>query len=263
MNRVFSSINDSSTSAKEPEFSQSTQSNSSPNNDNWGYDLYPERKGAKYKPTWTRRIMGLEGREELDKMKCERNVYSCVVKHPVIKLMMASLKSNGCPFDIRRHISCEVCDHAVTGGYDPITNQIVVCQNTAPTENQVGGVMSHEMIHMFDWCVNDLDFKNLDHLACTEIRAANLTHCSFMSAWFDGSASPFNIRQTHGECVKIKAMTSVMAARNVTKEEATAAIDRVFPKCYADLEPIGRRIRRNSEDMERAYAEGPMYGYGT
>lgn len=75
--------------------------------------------------------------------------------------------------------------------------QIVVCQNTARSESIVGGVMIHEMIHMFDYCRNELDFKNIDHLACTEIRAANLTHCSFMSAWVQGSASPLNIKKQH------------------------------------------------------------------
>lgn len=39
------------------------------------------------------------------------------------------------------------------------------------------------MIHMFDYCTNDLDFKNVEHLACTEIRAANLAHCSFLGAY--------------------------------------------------------------------------------
>lgn len=61
----------------------------------------------------------------------------------------------------------------------------------------VQGVLTHEMIHMFDYCRNDLDFKNIDHLACTEIRAANLTHCSFLSAWTQGDASPFKIQQAH------------------------------------------------------------------
>lgn len=125
----------------------------------------------------------------------------------------------------------------------------------------VQGVLTHEMIHMFDYCRNDLDFKNVDHLACTEIRAANLTHCSFLSAWTQGDASPINVREAHQDCVKTKALQSVLAVRNITKEEALAAVERVFPKCYADLEPIGRRIRRNSRDMFKAAMEAPMYGY--
>lgn len=126
---------------------------------------------------------------------------------------------------------------------------------------QVQGVLTHEMIHMFDYCRNNLDFKNIDHLACTEIRAANLTHCSFLSSWSQGDSSPINIRATHQDCVKTKALMSVLAVRNVTKDEAIDAVERVFPRCYADLEPIGRRIRRNSPDIKKAYLEGPMYGY--
>ncbi|CAH1987404.1 unnamed protein product [Acanthoscelides obtectus] len=115
---------------------------------------------------------------------------------------------------------------------------------------------------MFDYCRNDLDFKNLDHLACTEIRAANLAHCSFMSAWMSGNASVFNIKETHQDCVKSKALSSVLAARSgISKTEAINAIERVFPKCYPDLEPIGRRLRRNSYDMYKAYEEGYYYGY--
>lgn len=117
----------------------------------------------------------------------------------------------GCPIDIRRHISCEVCDESVSGGYDPITNQIVVCQNMARGQGMIQGVLTHEMIHMFDYCRNNLDFKNIDHLACTEIRAANLTHCSFLSSVSQGDSSPINIKQTHQDCVKTKALMSVLA----------------------------------------------------
>lgn len=167
------------------------------NEEGWGYDLYPERKGETYKPRWSRVLFGLEGTENLDKAKCERNVYWCVKNSPLVKLMMGAMKSSGCPVDIRRHISCEVCDPTVTGGYDPVLNQIVVCQNMARRKGFVQGVLTHEMIHMFDYCNNELDFRNIDHLACTEIRAANLAHCSFLSACAQGDASVINIRKTH------------------------------------------------------------------
>jgi inner membrane protease ATP23 len=45
---------------------------------NWGYDLYPERRGEKYKPSWTKVIFRGEGRENIDKLRCEKNVYNCV-----------------------------------------------------------------------------------------------------------------------------------------------------------------------------------------
>lgn len=191
-------------SSREQQYTNESESNAeekqSPaesTNEGWGYDLYPERRGETYKPRWSRVLFGLEGTENLDKIKCERNIYWCVKNSPLVKLMMGALKSSGCPIDIRRHISCEVCDPTVTGGYDPVLNQIVVCQNMARRKGFVQGVLTHEMIHMFDYCNNELDFRNIDHLACTEIRAANLAHCSFLSACAQGDASIINIRKTH------------------------------------------------------------------
>lgn len=226
-----------------------------------GYDLYPERRGEDFKASWKKILLGAEGKEGIDKFKCEQNVWKCLQESPLVRLMLGALKSSGCDFDIRRHISCEVCDVSVSGGYDPILNQVVVCQNVASNQGLVQGVLTHEMIHMFDYCNNDLDFKNIDHLACTEIRAANLTHCSFMSAMIQGDASPFRVAKAHANCVKTKALCSVLAVRKVTAEEALDAVNRVFDKCYNDLEPIGRRVRRNSTDMQRAYLEAPLYGY--
>jgi len=62
-------------------------------------------------------------------------------------------------------------------------------------------------------------------------------------------------------CVKTKALASVLAVRNISHQAAVDAVERVLPKCYADLEPIGRRIRRNSTDQQKAFMEAPMYGY--
>lgn len=62
--------------------------------------------------------------------------------------------------------------------------------------------------------------------------------------------------------MKSKALYSVLAVRkDISKEQAIAVIEKVFPKCYADLEPIGRRLRRNSADPDRAYAETKHYGF--
>ncbi|XP_045465094.1 mitochondrial inner membrane protease ATP23 homolog [Harmonia axyridis] len=223
----------------------------------WGYDLYPERKPS----TDSKVAKFFKGRSNIDKTKCEQNVYKCILRSPLVKLMLGALKKSGCEVDIRRHISCEECSPNVSGGYDPILNQVVICQNTVTSPGTIQAVLTHEFIHMLDSCQNKLDFTNLEHLACTEIRAANLAHCSWLSAWISGDTSIFNFKETHQFCVKNKALSSVMAVRNVTEEEAMAAINKVFTKCYNDLEPLGRRLRRNSEDMYKVYAEGIYYGY--
>ncbi|KAL6440555.1 hypothetical protein ACFW04_003215 [Cataglyphis niger] len=234
---------------------EAVAADNSTNNGLWGSDMYPERRGTKKNRNWFKMMFGFEGRESIDKTRCEDNVYRCV-KDSTISLIYARGE-----VDIRRHISCEVCNPAVTGGYDSELNQIVVCQNMAGRKNVVRGVLLHEMIHMFDYCRNKLDTKNIDHLACTEIRAANIGHCSFMSSLLQGNSSFINIKATHQNCVKEKAKFSIMAVHEVTAEIADAAIERVFTKCYNDLEPVGRRIRRNSDDMPRAYAEAHLYGY--
>ena len=46
-------------------------------------------------------------------------------------------------------------------------------------------------------------------------------------------------------CVKQKAVLSVLAVRNVGKEEAERIVDSVFESCYADLEPAGRRLKKS------------------
>ncbi|CAH1404562.1 unnamed protein product [Nezara viridula] len=229
-------------------------------NDNYGYELFPERKGE-FTPTVTGVLTGNQGREGIERLKCERNVYKCFTTSKLVKLMAGALKASGCDIDLRRHVVCEVCNSRVSGGYDPETNQIVICQNNSRSEGVVQGIMTHEMIHMFDYCNNKVDFKNIDHLACTEIRAANLTHCSLTSSILQGDVSPFDIKANHKICVKRKAITSIIAVRNVSVDEAIAAVERVFPKCYNDLEPIGRRIKGGGADAKRAYAEGFLYGY--
>ena len=62
-------------------------------------------------------------------------------------------------------------------------------------------------------------------------------------------------------CVKKKAAQSLMLSRNLDFDVALMIVLRVFDKCYNDLEPVGRRIRRNSMDPEMAYNEAISLGF--
>lgn len=75
--------------------------------------------------------------------------------------------------------------------------KVVICQNTARSTSMVQGAMTHELIHMFDYCRHKMDLTDIRHLACTEVRAANLVHCSYLSAFIQGTASLFTIKQYH------------------------------------------------------------------
>lgn len=59
---------------------ENTNSSSSTEQKEWGYDLYPERRGQKYSPSLKKIILGIEGRESTDKLKCEKNVFACIKK---------------------------------------------------------------------------------------------------------------------------------------------------------------------------------------
>lgn len=63
------------------------------------------------------------------------------------------------------------------------------------------------------------------------------------------------------ECVKRRASDSVYAVRNITREEADAAVEKVFHKCYNDTEPLGRRIRRSLNGSDLIYSEAYLLGY--
>ncbi|XP_064605349.1 mitochondrial inner membrane protease ATP23 homolog [Liolophura sinensis] len=225
--------------------------------EDFGYFFYPEREGAKQPSFWDGVF---SGRSAGNRFKCETNVLWCVQNNPMVKLMMRALKSHGCEVSLRRHVSCENCVGSVSGGFDPVANQVVVCQNTALRRQTCCNVLAHEFLHAFDYCRANVDFENLHHLACTEIRAANMMHCSYLAALFAGDASPVNIKNRHRECVKSKALLSVLMVRNVTEEKAREVVDTVFRQMLQDLEPVGRRPRKTTRDPERALYEGQFYG---
>ena len=62
-------------------------------------------------------------------------------------------------------------------------------------------------------------------------------------------------------CVKNKAMQSVVVVRNVSIEKAMEIVDKVFDRCYYDLEPVGRIPRKYTRDADLALIEGELYGY--
>lgn len=101
-------------------------------------------------------------------MNCETKVAYVFQRSNELKLLAGAMRKYGCNFTLSRHVSCENCK-GCHGGYDPDTNQIIVCSNAKLTDNKVMATMMHEMIHMFDYCRSEFDFNNLDHVACSEV----------------------------------------------------------------------------------------------
>lgn len=199
--------------------------------------------------------------KDYQRSKCEGMVQTTFRESDELRLLAGALKKFGCNFTLARHVACELC-HNCAGGYDPDTQQIVICQNSNPTPSKILTTMMHEMIHMFDYCRANFDFDNLEHVACSEIRAANLTYCSITDRFQFRLPDFFSLKKTHHHCVKEVAFQSVKAYSPETDDDTVwKIVHKVFPYCYNDLEPFGRRPLNGSHELKHSYRERYHLGY--
>ncbi|XP_042554832.1 mitochondrial inner membrane protease ATP23 homolog isoform X2 [Dipodomys spectabilis] len=72
----------------------------------------------------------------------------------------------------------------------------------------------------------------------SQIRAANLSgDCSLVNEIF---RLHFGLKRHHQTCVRDRAILSILAVRNISREIAEKAVDEVFESCFNDHEPFGR-----------------------
>ncbi|XP_015269536.1 PREDICTED: mitochondrial inner membrane protease ATP23 homolog [Gekko japonicus] len=185
--------------------------------------------------------------------KCQVMLKIALDTSPYAKLLLDAMNNSGCTVFKDRHFSCEDCDGCVSGGFDSSTSQIVLCQNNIRHQSHMNRVVTHELIHAFDHCRAHVDwFNNIKHLACSEIRAANLSgDCSLLS---EMTRFKFGLKQHHQTCVRDRAVRSILAVRKVNKERAEKAVDEVFDACFSDHEPFGR-VPHSKQDAKYAYRD--------
>ncbi len=53
-----------------------------------------------------------------------------------------------------------------------------MCANNAEKTGQIHALLAKELLHLFDRCTAKVNYTNIDHLACTEVKKANLVDCS-------------------------------------------------------------------------------------
>lgn len=209
-------------------------------------------------------VMMGRNRESSFRRICENNVIKALEEMPMVRNAVGALKAQGCPFEWDRHVACDACAPggdpvASRGGYDERANQVFVCANNCTSAGAVHAVLVRNLVSAFDACVARADPRNLDHLACTEVRKANLANCEFSAYLSRVDARPA-VRGEHGRCVRKTAEEALVKAKFVEPAAAAAAVDRVFGRCYADLEPFGRRAC-GKEDIAMAHAERYLAGY--
>uniref|UniRef100_A0A3B4XLS9 Mitochondrial inner membrane protease ATP23 n=1 Tax=Seriola lalandi dorsalis TaxID=1841481 RepID=A0A3B4XLS9_SERLL len=205
--------------------------------DDYGYDLFPERNTGKYK-----------------KGSIAQSLFTFNHKCQVmLQFLITLLKRVTRKVFKDRHFSCEDCDGTVSGGFDAASSQIVLCQNNIHQQSHMNRVVTHELIHAFDHCRAHVDwFNNFRHLACSEIRAANLSgDCAFSN---EVARFNFGVKQHHQECVRGRALRSILAVRKISREEAEKIVDEVFDTCFNDHAPFGR-IPHSKKDAKFAYRD--------
>ena len=146
-------------------------------------------------------------------------------------------------------VSCMHCPERkpgqppVAGGYMPDTGTIVMCQNWAAQQpDEVPNTVAHELIHAYDDARAKLDWTNLVHHACTEIRAANLSgDCTFSRELNRSQIHPLYLRNSGQRCIRRRAQISVSMNPSCPNQQvAEAAVDKAWIFCFADTAPFDR-----------------------
>lgn len=126
---------------------------------------------------------------------------------------------------------------AHTGGSGPYKPRIVLVEEHNYSQEVFDRTLTHELVHAYDQCRANVDWKDLRHVACSEIRASQLSgECEFKQEVDRGS---FGFMKQHQKCIRRRAALSVGLAHNGTsKEVAEKAVDSVYDQCYKDLAPF-------------------------
>jgi len=119
--------------------------------------------------------------------------------------------------------------------------EIFLCQQHLVNEQHAHESMVHELIHAIDLCRTKMDpINNCIHMACTEIRAENLSgECGAVRELVNQRTTMGKFRGHGAECVKRRAILSVKANPNCT-EKAADYVEAAFERCFRDTFPFDR-----------------------
>ena len=120
--------------------------------------------------------------------------------------------------------------------------EIYLCEENVTGPKHANTILIHELIHAIDLCRAKMDpLRNCMQLACTEIRAENLSgECNLKWEFLRGKVNTATNFMGHGkECARRRAIDSVKANPNCT-EKAALYVDAAMERCYADTFPFER-----------------------
>ncbi|KII93094.1 hypothetical protein PLICRDRAFT_49171 [Plicaturopsis crispa FD-325 SS-3] len=195
---------------------------------------------------WRKKIgvitgMGLTEEERSSEMQrmhhqtCEERKTFLMNNSPNVIFMLKHLKLSGC--DVKsENIPCMPCDMTRAGGFQPDIGAVVLCQGHYFSKKHMEDTLVHELIHMYDHCKFKVDWGNLRHHACSEIRANSLSgDCKFSRELRRGFVA---FSKQHQACARRRAVLSVQSNPNCPdKETAERAVNEVWDSCFNDTRP--------------------------
>ncbi|KAG7372925.1 peptidase M76 family protein [Nitzschia inconspicua] len=117
--------------------------------------------------------------------------------------------------------------------------EIYLCAEHVTGPKHAHTILAHELIHAIDLCRSTMDpLRNCMQLACTEIRAENLSGECNMS--WELLRAKLDSYMGHGQqCVRRRTIDSVAANPNCA-DKASLYVDAAMERCYADTFPFER-----------------------
>ncbi|KAK0536675.1 Mitochondrial inner membrane protease atp23 [Tilletia horrida] len=143
------------------------------------------------------------------------------------------------------------CAPGRAGGFQPMDppeeSGILICSNRISSKGHLERTMAHEMIHWWDHCRFNVNWANVRHNACSEIRAAALSgDCSLPAEFTRGTFlhHPRFLKQ-HQACARRRAIASLLDANSLAHLQGEArlaaaerAVDEVWEACWNDTRPF-------------------------
>ncbi|ERT00754.1 uncharacterized protein SPSK_07840 [Sporothrix schenckii 1099-18] len=188
--------------------------------------------------------------EARDCKRCEDARDYMLKYSPIVRFMAEKTTQLGGHKLDSSNIVCARCPARVTetpegelrivrqgGGFHPDYG-ILLCANEMRDRKHLEDNLAHELVHAYDHLRWKVDWDDLRHAACSEIRASML---SGECRWTRESITRGNwtLTQQFQRCVRMRAIQS-LTARPRCKDDvhATKVVNEVWDSCFSDTRPF-------------------------
>ncbi|KAF9267747.1 hypothetical protein L218DRAFT_954944 [Marasmius fiardii PR-910] len=187
----------------------------------------------------------MDALRQLNLQRCEKMKKDLMDSSPIVVFMLKHLRLSGCQVP-ETNIFCGTCAVkpiagggvvAHAGSFIPEPGAVKLCAGHFFNKKHMEHTIAHELTHLYDQCKFKVDWNNLRHHACSEIRANNLSgDCRYTRELKRGILS---FTKQHQACVRRRAITSVSANPACPSEAmAEKVVNEVWESCFNDTRPF-------------------------